>query len=126
MKHKGMAATTRSSWRFLDIFFVVHHFEFPRLNHKCDAELFITINYRNLEKNESNFSSITWSNTVPADSLVPFDVKICLLWRKSKESPKLRVTGLREGNSSVTGDFPAQGASNAEKIFPFDDVIMSY
>ena len=26
----------------------------------------------------------------------------------------LRVTGLCEGNSPVTGEFPAQGASNAE------------
>ena len=40
-----------------------------------------------------------------------------------KKISKLRVTGLCEGNSPVTGEFPAQKASNAEK-FPFDDVIM--
>ena len=28
----------------------------------------------------------------------------------------LRVTGLYEGNSSVTGEFPTQRASNAEKV----------
>ena len=33
-----------------------------------------------------------------------------------KETSKLRVTGLCEGNSSVTGDFPAQRASNAENV----------
>ena len=38
---------------------------------------------------------------------------------------KENVTGLCEGNSPVTGEFPAQRASNAE-IFPFDDVIMKY
>ena len=29
---------------------------------------------------------------------------------------KLRVTGLCEGNSPVTGEFPAQRASNAENV----------
>ena len=36
--------------------------------------------------------------------------------RRSKKTPKLRVTGLCAGNSPVTGEFPAQMASNAEKI----------
>ena len=36
---------------------------------------------------------------------------------------KLRVSGLCAGNSPVTGEFPAQRASDAE-MFPFDDVIM--
>ena len=40
-----------------------------------------------------------------------------------KETSKLPVTGLCEGNSLVTGEFPAQGASNVENV-PFDDVIM--
>ena len=42
----------------------------------------------------------------------------CLLYRsfrrKSKKASKLRVTGLCVGNSPVTGEFPAQRASNAE------------
>ena len=46
-----------------------------------------------------------------------------LLRRRSKKTSKLRVTGLFEGNPSVTGGFPSQRASNAE-MFPFDDVIM--
>ena len=36
---------------------------------------------------------------------------------KSKETSKLRVTGLCEGNSPVTGEFPTQKASNAENIY---------
>ena len=44
----------------------------------------------------------------------------CLLNRlfrpKSKKASKLRVTGLCEGNSPVTGEFPAQRASNAEFV----------
>ena len=46
-----------------------------------------------------------------------------LFGRKSKETSKLRVTGLCAGNSPVTGEFPAQMVSNAE-MFLFDDVIM--
>ena len=42
---------------------------------------------------------------------------------RSKKTSKVRVIGLSAGNSPVTGEFPAQMASNAEK-FPFDDVIM--
>ena len=39
-----------------------------------------------------------------------------LFRRRSKKTSKLRVTGLREGNSPVTDDFPSQRASNAENI----------
>ena len=43
---------------------------------------------------------------------------VCLLNRlfrhRSKQISKLRLTGLFEGNSPVTGEFPAQRASNAE------------
>ena len=40
----------------------------------------------------------------------------CLLRRRSKKTPKLGVTGLCEGNSPVTGEFPAQRASNVENV----------
>ena len=46
------------------------------------------------------------SNHQPRDSLL-----ICLFRRRSKKTPKLRVTGLCAGNSPVTGEFPAQMAS---------------
>ena len=35
---------------------------------------------------------------------------------RSKKTSQLRVTGLCEGNSPVTGEFPAQRASNAENV----------
>ena len=47
-----------------------------------------------------------------------------LFRRRSKKTSKLRVTDLCAGNSTVTSEFPAQMASNAE-MFPFDDVIMT-
>ena len=36
---------------------------------------------------------------------------------RSKNTSKLRVTGLCKGSSPVTGEFPAQRASNAENVF---------
>ena len=40
----------------------------------------------------------------------------CLFGRRSKKTSKLRITGLCVGNSPGTGEFPAQMASNAEKV----------
>ena len=40
-----------------------------------------------------------------------------------RKKSTLRVTGLCEGNSPVTGEFPAQRASTAENV-SFDDVII--
>ena len=39
-----------------------------------------------------------------------------LFRRRSKKTSKLRVTGLCEGNSPVTGEFPAQRASDAKNV----------
>ena len=42
------------------------------------------------------------------------DVKMSAMASQITSLPKLHVTGLCAGNSSVTGEFPAQKASNAE------------
>ena len=48
----------------------------------------------------------------------PHDCLFNRLFRhRSKKTSKLHVTGLCEGNLPVTGEFPAQRASNAEKCF---------
>ena len=39
-----------------------------------------------------------------------------LFRRRSKKTSKLRITGLCAGNSLVTGEFPAQMASNAKNV----------
>ena len=51
------------------------------------------------------------SNYQPHDCLLNF-----LFRRRSKKTSKLRVTGLCAGNSPVTGEFPAQRASNVENV----------
>ena len=40
----------------------------------------------------------------------------CWFRRRPKKTSKLRVTGLCEGNSPVTGEFRAQKTSNAENV----------
>ena len=64
-----------------------------------------------------------------SDSVSNHQPRECLLNRlircRSKETSKLRVTGLCAVNSPGTGEFPAQMASYAENV-PFDDVIMEY
>ena len=51
------------------------------------------------------------SNHQPHDCLLNH-----LFRRRSKKTPKPRVTGLCVGNSPGTGEFPAQMASNAENV----------
>ena len=51
------------------------------------------------------------SNHQPRDCLLN-----CLFRHRSKKTSKVRVTGLCAGNSPVTGEFPAQMASNADII----------
>ena len=47
----------------------------------------------------------------------PYDCLLNRLFRRrSKKTSKLHVTGLCEGNSPVTGEFPAQRGSNAENV----------
>ena len=73
--------------------------------------------YRQMKVNEC---SLRWrlnerdsvSNHQPHDCLLNR-----LFRRRSKKTSKLRVTGLCAGNSSGTGEFPAQMASYAENVY---------
>ena len=68
---------------------------------------------------QGNIGSSLWrlngrdgvSNHQPHDCLFNRSVRC-----RSQKTSKLRVTGLCEGNSPVTGEFPAQMASNAESV----------
>ena len=80
--------------------------------------------YRTMVKKYYSLSShITLTSWWARRCLISPD---CLLKKtrcRSKKTSKLRATGLFEGNSPVTSEFPAQRASHAE-MFAFDDVIM--
>ena len=67
-----------------------------------DASFEISLQWRHNEHNGV-------SNHQPHDCLLKR-----LFRRRSKKTSKLRVTGLCEGIPPVTGEFPAQRASNAE------------
>ena len=54
----------------------------------------------------------------------PHDCQLIRLFRRrSKKTTKLRVTGLCEGNSPVTVEFPHKRPVT-RKMFPYDDVFM--
>ena len=65
------------------------------------------------------FASLRWRHN-GRDSVSNHQPHDCLLnrlfRRRSKKTSKLRVTGLCVGNSTGTGEFPAQMASNAENV----------
>ena len=74
-------------------------------------------------------STLQWRHNEPdgVSNHRPHDCLLNSLFRRrSKTTSKLRVTGLCAGNSPVTGEFPAQRASDVENVsITFDDVIMT-
>ena len=78
---------------------VIHHFE-----NVAQVEQHLALQWRHNERD-------CVSNHQPHEYLLKR-----LFRRRSKKSSKLRVTGLCAGISPVTGEFPAQRASNAENV----------
>ena len=74
---------------------------------------------KNVLRNSAYLLTLLWRHSGP-DSVSNHQPHECLLNRpsrhRSKKTSKLRVTGLCAGNSSETGEFPAQMASNAENV----------
>ena len=65
------------------------------------------------------YASLQWRHNERngVSDLQPHDCLFNRLFRRrSKQISKLRVTGLCAGNSPMTGEFPAQKASNAENV----------
>ena len=73
------------------------------------------------DKETSEWPTLHYSDVIMsamASQLTSLKI-VCLtvyLRRRSKKTSKLHVTGLCAGNSPVTGEFPAQIASNTEKV----------
>ena len=64
-----------------------------------------------------NFVNIHYSDVIMGAIAFQLTGVTNVLFRlRSKKTSKLRVTGLCEGNSPVTGEFPTQRASNAENV----------
>ena len=77
----------------------------------CESVLTITVNkvYISWQWRHNGHDGV--SNDQPDDCLCSR-----LFRRISKETSKLRVTGICAGNSPVTGEFPAQRTSDAENV----------
>ena len=84
---------------------------------KCWVQRSVALSFKSLGIIRVSFITLQWphnehdcvSNHQPHDCLLNR-----LFRRRSKKTSKLRVTGLNAGNSPVTGEFPAQMASNAD------------
>ena len=67
----------------------------------------------------ASMRSLQWRHN-ERDGVSNYQPRHCLLnrffKRRSKKTSMLRVTGLCVGNSPVTGEFPAQMASNTENV----------
>ena len=76
------------------------------------------INTLHVSTHDAVMSHISYSSLAFPDG--SWRCHICLLNRlfghRRKNTSKLRVSGLCEGNSLMTGEFPAQRASNAENV----------
>ena len=72
---------------------------------------FVVVSYWSVSSPWRHNGRVGVSNHQPHERLLNRSFR-----RRSKKTPKLRVTGLCAGNSPETGEFPAQMASNAENV----------
>ena len=80
--------------------------------HFLDVLWFILVFFKGSNSQYFSIDSVYGvSNHTPHDWLLNR-----LFRRRSKKTSKLSVTGLCEGNSPVTGEFPAQRTSNAKNV----------
>ena len=90
----------------------------PELCLKSEQRIWV-LRWKSQNTGSFYFVSLRWRHN-DHDSVwnhQPHDYLLNRLFRpKSKKTPKLRVTGLCEGNSPVTGEFSAQRANNAENV----------
>ena len=65
---------------------------------------------------ERHYNDVIMGAMAPQITSPTIDYSTMYSRRRSKKKTELRVTGLCEGNSPVTGVFPTQKASNAENV----------
>ena len=90
----------RKCWRYLSLLWTSNYIYKIRGSYRRDQSLQWRHNERDVVSNHQ-----------------PFDCLLNRLFgRKSKETSKVRVTGLCTDISPITGEFPAQRASNTENV----------
>ena len=109
---------------------LLRHYNVMASHRTCDNPLPLVILTKISENIRGHKASMTlhWRHN-DHDSVSNHQPHGCLLnhlfRRRSKETSKLRVTGLCVGNSPGPVNSPHKGPVT-RKMFPFDDVIMSY
>ena len=102
------------SWH-LDYIFAILNF----CKYWTEVTQYNTIAYATIFQTHGNYKPLQWRHN-ELNGVSNHQRLNCLLNRlfrlRSEQISKLRVTGLCEGNSPVTGEFPAQRASNAKNI----------
>ena len=99
---------------------ILFYYEKSNLYIKGLIEAFCTNAVIYLSISESTLFPLQWRHNERdgVSNPQPHDCLLNRLFRhRWKKTSKLRVTGLCEGKSPVTGEFPAQTASNAENVF---------
>ena len=97
---------------------------YPQLWHWCDTMFNFLMTAAcfslNSMRDKRYFNATLYWHHNGCDGVSNHQLRDCLfsrlIWCRSKKTSKLRVTGLCAGNSPVTGEFPAQMASNAEYV----------
>ena len=84
------------------------------LYHKHHASTYFPIRYLKITLNSIQLCLIHDNDVIMSAKATQITSLNCLFRRSSKKTSKLRVTGLWEGNSPVTSEYPTQRASNAE------------
>ena len=105
---------------YWNITFYTTEFSPLALRRRVLSPVFLSVCFfRYLKKKSLILYSLQWRHN-GRDGISNNQPRHCLLnrlfMRWSKKTSKLRVTGLGVGNSPVTGEFPAQMASNAENV----------
>ena len=80
--------------------------------------IFSDLNYIHVASVEIPYMPLQWRHNVMGSQITGVSIVYSTVFfrRRSKKTLKLRVTGLCAGNSPVTGEFPAQRASNTENV----------
>ena len=75
----------------------------------CKTERARQLSHRRLHYNDVKMSTM-------ASQITSLTIACSTVYSSTKKTSKLRVTGLCAGNSLLTGEFPAQMASNAKNV----------
>ena len=130
MKNKKLSLQQKLKFNYMGWVVLLQYVNMPDLGWNFYLVLIQSIIYIHNLQNRVVGGCIPYNDDVIMDTTASQTTSLTIVYstvysrHRSKKTSKLRVTGLCEGNSPVTDEFPAQRASNAENV-SFDDVFMT-